>query len=94
MRLRPLGGMGLTLSLCVYICMCVCVCVYSLACMRVMLIPVIMGKSNLPAPQLPFPLQLERGEPEFSVSRGVTAGTCEKRTGETTSFAHLIAPRG
>lgn len=42
--------------------------------------PVIIGKSNLSAPQLPSSQQLEWGELEFSVStRSVMAGTCEKR---------------
>lgn len=73
MRLWPLGGMGLTLSFCVYIHVwvygCVCVCDVH---------PIIIGRSNLPAPRLPPLQQLERGEPEFSMSTcSVTVRTCE-----------------
>lgn len=42
--------------------------------------PVIIGKSNLAAPRLPSLQQLERGEPEFSMSTcSVMVRTCEKK---------------
>lgn len=38
----------------------------------------LIGTSDLPAPKLPSPQQLEQGEPEFSkLMPGVMARTCE-----------------
>lgn len=58
------------LSFCVYVCVhVVCLCAFH---------PVLIGRSDLSAPRLPSPQQLERGEPEFSrLAPGVMARTCE-----------------
>lgn len=70
MRLWPLDGTGLMLSFCAYVrVQVVCLCAFH---------PVLIGRSDLSAPRLPSPQQLERGEPEFSrLAPGVTARTCE-----------------
>lgn len=53
-RRRPLGGMGPPPSFCAQV-----------VCLRASHL-LLMGRSHLPAPGLPSPRQLERGEPEFS----------------------------
>lgn len=67
---------------CVGISMCVCVSDVH---------PIIIGSCNLPALRLPSLQQLERGEPEFSMStRGVTVRTCENsRTAYTLPRSHF-----
>lgn len=77
------------LSFCVYICAGIWLCVCDVH-------SVIIGKSNLPALQLPSLQQLERGEPEFSMSMcSVTVGTCEKSDSWTThTQSHFLLTRG
>lgn len=54
--------------------------------------PVIIEKSNLPALQLPSPQQLERGEPEFSMSTcSVTVRTCEKSDSGSARTHFMVA---
>lgn len=73
--------MGLMLSFCVY--------VHAQVVLFVCFHFILIGRSDLPAPRMPSPQQLERGEPEFpTLPSGVTAGTCENLSETCTQSRH------
>lgn len=79
--------------------LCACVCIYISVwvylCVSVCdVLPVIIGKSNLLALHLPSTQQLERGEPEFSMSSfSVMARTCEKSNTVAEPRFYTCTPR-